>query len=314
MPRLLREVGWLVESDEFTEIEDPDPENHEKRQRELINEIEEARKEIQEEDGKEGAKKKTRFGFGSLWGPKKRAAQKKDWEMYDERTKSNPNGEVDPTVANEPTAAPGVKDERVLFDVDAIRREAAGLASQGVQIKQLESTLPPMKLDVCSSPSAPASAATWNGAIPKPASPQPPALRQTKSYDAPRSSHASHSSSRGSPRPSADGAGGRPLAHAHTTTEAPPPAYPNHGFHHSAHVNGEDRFTMTFEHSSARVNESKGQGQASSAEGGAQANSAAAAVQEPRPGARIGVDPLHNAWADEETEYQGGGGMEITFE
>ena len=44
MPKLLREVGWLVESDEFAEIEDPDPENHEVRQRELINEIEEARR------------------------------------------------------------------------------------------------------------------------------------------------------------------------------------------------------------------------------------------------------------------------------
>jgi hypothetical protein len=29
MPKLLREVGWEVEADEFTEIEDPDPENHE---------------------------------------------------------------------------------------------------------------------------------------------------------------------------------------------------------------------------------------------------------------------------------------------
>ena len=43
MPRCLREAGWAIESDEFTEIEDPDPENHQNRQRELINEIEEAR-------------------------------------------------------------------------------------------------------------------------------------------------------------------------------------------------------------------------------------------------------------------------------
>jgi hypothetical protein len=42
IPKLLREAGWLVESDEFVEIEDPDPENHEQRQRELISEIEEA--------------------------------------------------------------------------------------------------------------------------------------------------------------------------------------------------------------------------------------------------------------------------------
>jgi hypothetical protein len=60
MPRLLREVGWVVESDEFTEIEDPDPENHEKRQRELINEIEEARKQLEEKPTK------SRFGI-RLW-------------------------------------------------------------------------------------------------------------------------------------------------------------------------------------------------------------------------------------------------------
>ncbi|KAF2836319.1 DUF726-domain-containing protein, partial [Patellaria atrata CBS 101060] len=76
MPRLLREVGWLVESDEFTEIEDPDPENHQKRQRELINEIEEARKKLEEKPEKKR--------FGGLFKSKKQRAEKKDWEMYDE--------------------------------------------------------------------------------------------------------------------------------------------------------------------------------------------------------------------------------------
>ena len=53
MPRLLREAGWEVESDEFTEIEDPDPENHQQRQRELISEIEEARKLAEEKTREE---------------------------------------------------------------------------------------------------------------------------------------------------------------------------------------------------------------------------------------------------------------------
>ena len=44
MPKILRRIGWEVESDEFAEIEDPDPENHAARQRELIKEIDEARK------------------------------------------------------------------------------------------------------------------------------------------------------------------------------------------------------------------------------------------------------------------------------
>jgi hypothetical protein len=48
MPRLMREVGWEVESDEFAELEDPDPDNHRERQRELIREINEARKEAEQ--------------------------------------------------------------------------------------------------------------------------------------------------------------------------------------------------------------------------------------------------------------------------
>ncbi|OCK81021.1 DUF726-domain-containing protein [Lepidopterella palustris CBS 459.81] len=135
MPRLLREVGWLVESDEFTEIEDPDPDNHDKRQRELINEIEEARKELEKKP------EKKRFGFFKS----KKLTEKKDWEMYDERLKE-PRGK-------EGESSTG-KDESVLFDIDAIRAEAAELSAQGIQIKQLESTLPPMKLDVTASASS----------------------------------------------------------------------------------------------------------------------------------------------------------------
>ncbi|KAF1809672.1 DUF726-domain-containing protein [Eremomyces bilateralis CBS 781.70] len=122
MPRLLREVGWSVESDEFTEIEDPDPENHSKRQRELINEIEEARKELEKKP------EKKRFGLFKS----KKMAEKKEWEVYDEKTK--PGGEE--------------SNSGILFDVDAIRKEAAELAVQGMQVKQLESTLPPMQLDI----------------------------------------------------------------------------------------------------------------------------------------------------------------------
>ena len=130
MPRLLREVGWLVESDEFTEIEDPDPDNHEKRQRELINEIEEARK------GLEKKPEKRKFGLFKS----KKLAEKKEWEMYDDRLKGSINGK-------EGVYSDG-KEDTVLFDVDAIRAEAAELAAQGIEVKQLESTLPPMKLDI----------------------------------------------------------------------------------------------------------------------------------------------------------------------
>ncbi|KAK0737634.1 hypothetical protein B0T21DRAFT_287177 [Apiosordaria backusii] len=144
MPRLLRECGWLVESDEFTEIEDPDPDNHQERQRELINEIEEARKELEKEGKNE---KKSRF---SLFG-RKQKLQKQEWEVYEDSSKTGvkPSGKTEDKEGN---------NHGVLFDVDAIRaelaKEAANNSKNGqsvdeevLQVKEIKSTLPPMKLD-----------------------------------------------------------------------------------------------------------------------------------------------------------------------
>jgi hypothetical protein len=139
MPRLLRECGWLVESDEFSEIEDPDPENHKERQRELINEIEEARKEL-EREGK-GSK-----GGAFSFFRKKKGLERAEWEIYeDSANKANANGDAN---------------RGVLFDVDAIRAE---LAKERMEVKELQSTLPPMKLDISASSS------------PGPLTPKPPA-------------------------------------------------------------------------------------------------------------------------------------------
>ncbi|KAH0391035.1 DUF726-domain-containing protein, partial [Aureobasidium melanogenum] len=82
MPKLLKEVGWTVDSEEFTEIEDPDPDNHETRQRELINEIEEARRALE--------KKPEKKGFKALFSRNKKNAEKKEWETYDEKIKAGP--------------------------------------------------------------------------------------------------------------------------------------------------------------------------------------------------------------------------------
>jgi hypothetical protein len=150
MPRLLREVGFLVESDEFTEIEDPDPENHTQRQRELINEIEEARKEFEKQEKEKEAKGK--FGFFSR--KKKAIVKKQDWETYEE-TKGDPK-----SIGNGDSQS---DNNNVLFDVDAIRSE---LASEQMEVKELKSTLPPMKLNLSASPSSPRNS-----------------LRGTKSYD-----------------------------------------------------------------------------------------------------------------------------------
>ncbi len=145
MPRLLREVGWEVESDEFTEIEDPDPENHEKRQRELIREIDEARKEA------EAKPEKKRFGFFK----KGKLAEKKGWETYDDSMRKG-----DEWSPNTPEGG-----GNILFDIEAIKAE---LHSEQIEVKQLESTLPPMKLSVEDQPST----SPYSN------------LRETKSYDA----------------------------------------------------------------------------------------------------------------------------------
>ena len=129
MPRLLREVGWEVESDEFTEIEDPDPENHEQRQRELIKEIDEARKEA------ETKPEKRRFGFFK----RGKLAEKKKWETYDDQIREGRHGQM---------AGGDDGSSNVLFDIEAIKAE---LASEQIEVKQLESTLPPMKLSLNSS-------------------------------------------------------------------------------------------------------------------------------------------------------------------
>ncbi|KAJ5654432.1 hypothetical protein N7490_001435 [Penicillium lividum] len=125
MPRLLREVGWEVLEDEFAEIEDPDPDSHAERQRELIREIDEARREAEQKP------EKKRFGLFK----RGKMAEKKAWETYDVDRNAPLRGSTDTS------SAPGT----VLFDIEAIRAE---LASEAIEVKQLESTLPPMKLDL----------------------------------------------------------------------------------------------------------------------------------------------------------------------
>ena len=154
MPHLLREVGWEVESEEFTEIEDPDPDNHEARQRELIREIDEARKDAQAKP------EKRRFGFFK----RGKLAEKKGWETYDERSKAGPS------ISKAPNDTDERRESRVLFDIDAIRAE---LESEQMEVRQLESTLPPMRLEINGS-------RTSTDRIPQ--SPFP-SLRETKSFD-----------------------------------------------------------------------------------------------------------------------------------
>ncbi|KAL3461475.1 hypothetical protein BJX64DRAFT_289271 [Aspergillus heterothallicus] len=169
IPRLLKAVDWEVLSEEFAEIEDPDPENHGERQRELIREIDEARREAETKPDKK------RFGLFK----RGKLAQKKAWENYDVDQQESPKTPIDSNAAG-----------TVLFDIDAIRAE---LASEMIEVKQLESTLPPMKLDLNSPPLASPAASTSHeekdskAQLSASESPRPPTLPSPSLTPAPRS-------------------------------------------------------------------------------------------------------------------------------
>ncbi len=168
MPRLLKLCDWLVESEVFTEIEDPDPENHAERQRELINEIEEARKELEKESKPKGA-----FAFFS----RRKKADKAEWEVYEDAAGNKIGGGGGGSGKTEDKNG---NNHGVLFDVDAIRAE---LAKEELQVRELESTLPPMKLDLTPTPSPAASPRAPTTPKPAPVANLRDSLRETKSAD-----------------------------------------------------------------------------------------------------------------------------------
>ncbi|KAL7803700.1 DUF726 domain-containing protein [Trichoderma aethiopicum] len=148
MPSLLMRCGWVVTSEEFSEIEDPDPDDHQGRQRELINEIEEARRAL-EKEGK-SSKRTSKFGFFG----RRNKGERQEWEIYEE------SGKKSPKTGNKTEDKDG-NNYGVLFDIDAIRAELAKEAdndgTEEIQVKEIKSTLPPMKLDYSpvSSPQTP---------------------------------------------------------------------------------------------------------------------------------------------------------------
>lgn len=173
MPRLLKEVGFEVFNEEFAEIEDPDPDNHAERQRELIREIDDARKEAEQKP------EKKRFGLFK----RSKLAQKKGWETYDV-DRNSPQSRAS-SESNSGSSS-------VLFDIDAIRAE---LASEQMEVKQLETTLPPIKIDLSTPASdhTPAEPSPLNTPETKGSSPAP----QTPAGSAPFSHHDPHSPTAG---------------------------------------------------------------------------------------------------------------------
>ncbi|KAF2682480.1 DUF726-domain-containing protein [Lentithecium fluviatile CBS 122367] len=330
MPKLLREVGWIVESDEFTEIEDPDPENHEQRQRELINEIEEARKELEKKQ-----QEKEKKGAFTFW--RKKKATKKDWEVYDEKTleKSSVGKDDDPAkIAENP----------VMFDIDALRAEVAALSySDPIEIKEIKSTLPPMKIDMSQT------------------SPNPYAgLRETKSYNDSLGVASTHhnggstgnlsTQSNGSHAPTHgekksfekydefdDGGGGMKMTFDSSFKEPRTPAAASSRSHSPLPAYPPSTSPLPFSRSPCPPYE-RSKEQSWDAQPGWMESSSAATERPPLKssmtapvavagvaggaiglgvGAGVAVEmaPGYNAWADEfEDEFGGGGEMKMTFE
>lgn len=252
MPRLLRECGFLVDSDEFTEIEDPDPENHGQRQRELINEIEEARKILEEE---QNPKKGVKGAFGFF--RKKKALQKQEWEVYEDKTKAA--GGSDAATSSRLEDKDG-NNHGVLFDVDAIRAELARadnrhdpIDEEMLQVREIKSTLPPMKLDLSPSPSLPSLALARNSgagganrsvsaALPAARSPgaSTPTHGHARKPSLPQQRHASYQQHKS--QPSLDRTSTFPASKAETDGYKPFAA--GNGYHAPADDN--DEIQMTF--------------------------------------------------------------------
>jgi hypothetical protein len=132
IPKLLSSVGWEVFSDEFTEIEDPDPEKLREKQQELIVEFDEARKQMEKEAKQDKSGKKSRFF--SWMKPKK----KEWWEMAE--SVAHDQGPGSPS-----SPAEGVQSGNVMFDLDAIKQEVENIEQQnsGKQnLNDLPATLP----------------------------------------------------------------------------------------------------------------------------------------------------------------------------
>jgi hypothetical protein len=302
MPILLRKVGWEVESDEFAEIEDPDPDNHERRQRELINEIEEARRQLDEKPEKKGFL--ARFS-------RKKAAQKKSWETYDDTSTR-----IDPAKDPEKIVH---ENSNVMFDVEAIRKEALELALKNpsdieeikahMQVREIPSTLPPMKI---TSPGRSSGTPKESGATGSNSDLTRGKLRHTQSYNGSGGWGLSNGSGYNSPNHGQQSGYNSPR-HSTTTRLGESPYAPA----------GDSHITMSFEGSPKKHNASDRPWTSSNdvAERPALDRSAttsasysAVALGAGAGAAGTAVASGSNPWADEEEEFGKEKEVEMSFE
>jgi hypothetical protein len=153
MPKLMKDAGFLVFSEEFNEMEDPDPDKHRERQIALYDEIEEAKRLVAEEEaealkaGKKVKRRTKKSGFLGLWGKEieTKPANYDETKRHSGVTQAAQLGEYNPNDESEKgtnsSATKSKDDDMVLFDVDKMREE---LVANGVTMTTLESKLPPL--------------------------------------------------------------------------------------------------------------------------------------------------------------------------
>lgn len=132
IPVILKSMDWEVLSEEFAEIEEPDPE-HGERTRKLIDEFDVARAKMEKETAEEAAKQKT-------WKDWFRPKQKNWWEVYDEGARqedqdTRPEFEEYHETPHQTTGVQSQALEPVetvpIFDVSALLQEVNGIEKIG---------------------------------------------------------------------------------------------------------------------------------------------------------------------------------------
>ncbi|CUM47985.1 unnamed protein product [Debaryomyces tyrocola] len=116
IPKILKAINWEILSEEFAEIEEPDPEQHE-RERKLVDEFDEARAKMKEEMDTETSKKKTWKNFF-------KPNQKDWWNVYSEGKSKGTDANEPYTDPSEELNQPDTQTNNPIFDVTALLEEA----------------------------------------------------------------------------------------------------------------------------------------------------------------------------------------------
>lgn len=140
IPKILKLAEWEILSEEFAEIEEPDPGQVE-RHRQLVHEFDEARAKMQQE--MEEAPEKKKKTWKNWFKPK----QKDWWEIYGDRSEQD-GDETTPKPAPPKTDNEEYIDDElepnapVLFDVNALMEEVkeieTGLGKEATEVKELK--------------------------------------------------------------------------------------------------------------------------------------------------------------------------------